>query len=59
MNIEKLQETAKKIAHLEEQCQNGVDVKFNMKEMYDLMSSLDIDEMIALAALMENIDLQS
>lgn len=59
MNIEKLQETAKKIAHLEKQCQNGVDVKFNMKEMYDLMSSLDIDEMIALAALMENIDLQS
>ena len=59
MNIEKLQETAKKIAFLEKQCQKGVDVKFNMKEMYDLMSSLDIDEMITLAALMENIDLQS
>lgn len=59
MNIEKLQETAKKIAYLEKQCQNGVDVKYNMQKMYDLISSLDINEMITLAALMENIDLQS
>lgn len=55
----KLQETAKKIASLEKQCQNGVNIKLNMKKMDEIMSSLSIDEMIALAALMENIDLQS
>jgi len=57
--MDKLQDIAEKISVLEKQCQNGVNIELNMKKMDDIMSSLDIDEMIALAALMEDIDLQS
>lgn len=59
MNIDKLQDIAEKISVLEKQCQDGVDIESNMQKMDELASSLNIDELLTLAALMEDIDLQS
>lgn len=57
--MEKLQEIAKKIVELEQQCQNGVDIDLNMEKMDEIMSTLTIEEMLTLAALMEEYDLQN
>lgn len=59
MNKVKLQEIAKSIKDLEIQCQNGVDIEKNEEKMEQLMFSLNFEELLTLAAYMEDIDLQN
>lgn len=59
MNTDKLQDIAGIISVLEKQCQDGVDIESNMQKMDKIISSLNMDELLTLAALMEDIDLQS
>lgn len=59
MNKVKLQEIAKSIKDLEIQCQNGIDIEKNERKMEELMLSLNFEELLILAAYMEDIDLQN